>query len=47
MKKTLLIALAGLMLFAFTQCGNGNDKTKENGLTETPAFDKINPQSNR
>ena len=30
MKKTLLIALAGLMMFAFTQCGNsGNDKTNE------------------
>ena len=30
MKKTLLFALAGLMLFAFKQCGNGNDKAKEN-----------------
>ena len=28
MKKTLIIALAGLMLFAFTQCG-GNGKEKE------------------
>ncbi len=25
MKKTLLIALAGLMMFAFTQCGNGDN----------------------
>ncbi len=24
MKKTLIIALAGMMLFAFTQCGGGN-----------------------
>ena len=23
MKKTLIIALAGMMLFAFTQCGGG------------------------
>lgn len=29
MKKTLIIALAGMMLFAFTQCG-GNKKEKEN-----------------
>ena len=29
MKKTLIIALAGLMMFAFTQCG-GNGKEKEN-----------------
>lgn len=26
MKKTLLIALAGMMLFAFTQCGGGGSK---------------------
>lgn len=26
MKKTLIIALAGLMLFAFTQCGGGKTK---------------------
>lgn len=26
MKKTLLIALAGMMLFAFTQCGGGKAK---------------------
>ena len=25
MKKTLIIALAGMMLFAFTQCGGGKD----------------------
>ena len=30
MKKTLIIALAGMMLFAFTQCGgNNNGKEKE------------------
>ena len=28
MKKTLMIALAGMMLFAFTQCG-GNKSSKE------------------
>ena len=28
MKKTLIIALAGMMMFAFTQCG-GNGKEKE------------------
>jgi len=28
MKKTLIIALAGMMMFAFTQCG-GNEKEKE------------------
>ena len=28
MKKTLMIALAGMMLFAFTQCG-GNKGSKE------------------
>ena len=27
MKKTFLIALAGMMLFAFTQCGGGNGGT--------------------
>ena len=26
MKKTLMIALAGMMLFAFTQCGGGGSK---------------------
>ena len=26
MKKTLMIALAGMMLFAFTQCGGGKAK---------------------
>ena len=26
MKKTLLIALAGMMMFAFTQCGGGKTK---------------------
>ena len=28
MKKTLLIALAGMMLFAFTQCGGKGTKAK-------------------
>jgi len=34
MKKTLLIALAGLMMFAFTQCGN-SDKTNDKGTEAT------------
>lgn len=38
MKKTLMIALAGLMLFAFTQCGsndsNKNDSNKEGDKKE-------------
>jgi len=39
MKKTLLIALAGMMLIAFTQCDNGNtkkdgDKNGKNVKTE-------------
>lgn len=29
MKKTILIALAGMMLFAFTQCGNSNTTKTE------------------
>ena len=29
MKKTLMIALAGMMLFAFTQCGSDNKGSKE------------------
>ena len=29
MKKTLMIALAGMMLFAFTQCGGSSKESKE------------------
>ena len=29
MKKTLIIALAGIMMFAFTQCGGGGSGSKE------------------
>ena len=29
MKKTLMIALTGMMLFAFTQCGGGTSGSKE------------------
>ena len=29
MKKTFMIALAGMMLFAFTQCGDGDANKKE------------------
>ena len=36
MKKTLIIALAGMMLFAFTQCGGGkNENGKKEDKTET------------
>lgn len=31
MKKTFMIALAGMMLFAFTQCGGGSADGKKNG----------------
>lgn len=41
MKKTLIIALAGLMMFAFTQCGGGNKKEKED-KTETKAVEETN-----
>lgn len=35
MKKTLIIALAGLMMFAFTQCGgNGNEAKTTKGSKE-------------
>ena len=37
MKKTLIIALAGMMLFAFTQCGgngNGNEAKTVKGSLE-------------
>ena len=49
MKKTFMIALAGMMLFAFTQCGdggnsNGGDKKGKGDNTETTssksAFDE-------
>ena len=43
MKKTLMIALAGMMLFAFTQCGgNGKDKgtTNETTVEETQAVEE-------
>ena len=33
MKKTFLIALAGLMLFAFTQCGKNDPKSQIEKLT--------------
>lgn len=36
MKKTLIIALAGMMLFAFTQCGGKTENGKEDkAKTET------------
>ena len=38
MKKTLMIALAGMMLFAFTQCGGGGkdgNKTEATEVTKT------------
>ena len=40
MKKTLIIALAGIMMFAFTQCGGGAKGSKE--YNETKAlYEKI------
>lgn len=36
MKKTLIIALAGMMMFAFTQCGgNSENKTSEKKAEKT------------
>ena len=43
MKKTLMIALVGMMLFAFTQCGgNGKDKgsANETAVEETQAVEE-------
>ena len=37
MKKTLIIALAGMMLFAFTQCGNNNSKESKEEKTQVEA----------
>jgi len=37
MKKALIIALAGMMLFAFTQCGGGTTKGSKE-FTETKAL---------
>ena len=34
MKKTLIIALAGMMLFAFTQCGGGKNENGKEDKTE-------------
>lgn len=45
MKKTIIIALAGIMMFAFTQCGGGNknengkeDKTEIKSAKATKQF---------
>jgi hypothetical protein len=47
MKKTLLIALAGLMMFAFTQCGSkGNDKANEN-KKETKVEEAVSEQATK
>ena len=35
MKKTLIIALAGMMLFAFTQCGGGKNENGKEGKAKT------------
>ena len=37
MKKAFLIALAGMMLFAFTQCGSNNSKESKNGKAKVEA----------
>ena len=42
MKKTLLIALAGMMLFAFTQCGGkGTSKGSKEFQDNKELFDKL------
>ena len=50
MKKTLIIALAGMMLFAFTQCGGGGGKEDTKGTkqyTETmAAFEELEKMVN-
>lgn len=35
MKKTIIIALAGMMLFALTQCGGGKNENGKEGKTKT------------
>ena len=37
MKKAFLIALAGMMLFVFAQCGNNNSKESKNGKAKVEA----------
>lgn len=37
MKKAFLIALAGMMLFAFTQCGSNNSKESKNEKAKVEA----------
>ena len=47
MKKTFMIALAGLMLFAFTQCGNDSKDSKKDGeSTETQVSGSKEYQTN-
>lgn len=41
MKKTLLIALAGMMLFAFTQCGGGTKKGSKEFQDNMELYNKI------
>ena len=41
MKKTLMIALAGMMLFAFTQCGGGKAKGSQEFQDSKELFSKI------
>ena len=41
MKKTLTIALAGMMLFAFTQCGGGTKKGSKEFQDNMELYDKI------
>ena len=41
MKKTLLIALAGMMLFAFTQCGGGSAKGSKEYQDTMELYKKI------
>ena len=41
MKKTLLIALAGMMLFAFTQCGNKGAKGSKEFQDNKELFENL------
>lgn len=41
MKKTLIIALAGMMLFAFTQCGGGTTKGSKEFTEAKALYEKL------
>jgi len=41
MKKTLIIALAGIMMFAFTQCGGGATKGSKEYQESKELYEKL------